>query len=136
MKRATGSPAPEERGALFEGMVAQLIRAYRDYREICDDFFYWAPSGRSAMEVDFILVRGRNKIAVEAKSGNAFVDGWCKGLRAVEGLEGISRRIVVYPNGPLMKTKDGIEVLPFDHFSKELAAGRLWKKETHDHLNP
>ena len=31
---------PEERGALFEGLVAQLIRAYRDYRNLCDDVYY------------------------------------------------------------------------------------------------
>ncbi len=30
MKRSSGAPAPEERGALFEGMVAQLIRSYKD----------------------------------------------------------------------------------------------------------
>jgi len=127
MKRATGSPAPEERGVLFEGMVAQLIRAYKDYRLICDDICYWAPSGRSDIEVDFILVRGSDIIAVEAKSGANFTDSWCRGLRAVAQLEGMRRRIVVYPHGPLMKTQDGIEVMPFRHFSEELASGLLWK---------
>jgi len=39
---------------------------------ICDDVYYWAPSGRSEIEVDFLLVRGANLIAVEAKSGNMF----------------------------------------------------------------
>jgi len=48
MKRATGTLALEEKGALFEGMVAQLLRAYKDYRGICDDIYYWAPAGRSA----------------------------------------------------------------------------------------
>ena len=89
MKRTTAPPAPEERGALFEGMVAQLIRAYKDYRFICDDMYYWAPSGRSEIEVDFLLVRGANLIAVEAKSGDTFRDDWCKGLRAVAQLEGL-----------------------------------------------
>jgi uncharacterized protein len=127
MKKASGPPAPEERGALFEGMVAQLIRAYKDYCQVCDDIYYWAPSGRSIIEVDFILIKGSNMMAVEAKSGNTFTDGWCRGLRAVEHLEGMCRRIIVYPHGPLMKTKDGIEVMPFKHFSDELAAGLLWK---------
>jgi uncharacterized protein len=127
MKRVSGHPAPEERGALFEGMVAQLIRAYRDYSRICDDFFYWAPSGRTTLEVDFILVRGSDIIAVEAKSGSVFKDGWCRGLRAVTGLEGMRRRIIVYPCGPSIKTKEGIEVMSFQRFSEELAGGVLWK---------
>jgi len=127
MKRAAGPPAPEERGVLFEGIVAQLIRAYKDYRLICEEICYWAPAGRSDIEVDFILVRGPDMIAVEAKSGNTFTDGWCRGLRAVAQLKGMHRRIVVYPRGPLMKTKDGIEVMPFRHFSEELESGFLWK---------
>jgi predicted AAA+ superfamily ATPase len=127
MKRTTASPAPEERGALFEGLVAQLIRAYKDYRFICDDMYYWAPSGRSGIEVDFLLARGANLIAVEAKSGNAFRDDWCKGLRAVAQLEGLKRRIVVYPEGPVMKTRDGIDAMPFLRFAEELASDDLWK---------
>ena len=127
MKRVTGTIAPEEKGALFEGIVAQLLRAYKDYRGICDDIYYWATSGRSTMEVDFILVRGSDLIAIEAKSGNTFADAWCKGLRAIEPLEGLRRRIVVYPRGPVMRTKDGIDVLPFKHFAEELAADALWR---------
>ena len=127
MKRTTFPPAPEERGALFEGMVAQLIRAYKDYRFICDDMYYWAPAGRSDVEVDFLLVRGANLIAVEAKSGATFRDDWCKGLRAVAPLAGLQRRIVVYPDGPVMKTQDGIEAMPFRRFAEELASDFLWK---------
>ncbi len=127
MKRTTAPPAPEERGALFEGLVAQLIRAYKDYRFICDEMYYWAPSGRSGIEIDFLLIRGANLMAVEAKSGATFRDDWCKGLRAVAQLEGLQRRIVVYPDGPVMKTQDGIDVLPFRRFAEELASDALWK---------
>jgi predicted AAA+ superfamily ATPase len=126
MKRSTGIPAPEERGALFEGMVAQLIRAYRDYRNICDDMYYWAPLGRSATEVDFLLVRGEDLIAVEAKSGNTFTEGWCKGLRAVADLKGLRRRIIVYPHGPVLQTKDGIDVVTFTNFADQLSGSSLW----------
>jgi predicted AAA+ superfamily ATPase len=131
MKRVTGPLVPEEKGALFEGMVAQLLRAYRDYRGLFDDMYYWAPSGRSGVEVDFILVRGSELIAVEAKSGNTFTDFWCKGMRAIQPLEGLKRRIVVYPRGPAMRTRDGIDVLPFKQFADELATGVLSKGVTH-----
>jgi predicted AAA+ superfamily ATPase len=127
MKRTTGPMAPEEEGALFEGLVAQLLRAYKDYRSMCDDILYWAPSDRTTQEVDFILIRGSDLIAVEAKSGRTFKNAWCKGLRVIETLKGLQRRIVVYPRGSAMKTKDGIDVLPFKQFADELAADSLWR---------
>jgi len=125
MKRSTGAIAPEERGVLFEGMVAQLLRAYKDYRGICDEMYYWAPSGRSETEVDFLLVRATDLIAVEAKSGNTFADTWCKGLRAVAQRKGLYRRIIVYPRGPVLRTEDGIDVFPFQHFTDLLAGNSL-----------
>jgi len=125
MKRSTGGIAPEERGVLFEGLVAQLLRAYKDYRGLCDEMYYWAPSGRSETEVDFLLVRGADLIAVEAKSGQTFTDTWCKGLRAVAQLKGLCRRIIVYPRGPVLRTEDGIDVFPFQHFSDLLAGSSL-----------
>jgi predicted AAA+ superfamily ATPase len=106
--------------------VAQLLRAYKDYRGMYEGIFYWAPSGQISHEVDFILVRGPNLIAIEAKSGKNFRKDWCKGLRAIASLEGLIRRIVVYPKGPLMETEDGNAVMSFRHFADELATGTLW----------
>ena len=125
MKRSSGGVAPEERGALFEGMVAQLLRAYKDYRGICDEMYYWAPAQGTRTKVDFLLLQGTEWIAVEAKSGNNFTDTWCKGLRAVAKLKGLRRRIIVYPKGPVLRTKDDIDVLPFHHFAEQLATNRL-----------
>jgi predicted AAA+ superfamily ATPase len=125
MKKSTGVPAPEEKGPLFEGLVAQLLRAYKDYRGICDGIYYWAPANRSDTEVDFLIARGSDLIAVEAKSGAVFAETWGKGLRAVASLEGVRRRIIVYPRGPALRTRDGIEVLPFRDFSDILAGGKL-----------
>ena len=68
---------------------------------------------------------GGNLIAVEAKSGSTFTDTWCKGLRAVAELRGLSRRIIVYPCGPALRTEDGIEVFPFQEFFDLLAANSL-----------
>jgi predicted AAA+ superfamily ATPase len=126
MKRVSGSVAPEEKGALFEGIVAQLLRAYKDYRGICDQMYYWAPSARSGTEVDFLLVKGKELVAVEVKSGNTYTESWCKGLRAVVQLKGLRRRIIVYPRGPVLQTKDGIEVMPLQQFAGLLADDLLW----------
>jgi predicted AAA+ superfamily ATPase len=125
MKRSSGVVNQEERGALFEGMVAQLLRAYKDYKGICDEISYWAPSAGTKTEVDFLLVRGEDLIAIEAKSGAAFSESWCKGLRAIAQLKGLKHRIIVYPKGPLLRTKDGIDILPFQQFAERLAANAL-----------
>ena len=126
MKRSIGKLAPEERSILFEDLVAQLLRAYKDYRGICDEIYYWAPSGLTQMEVDFLLVRGADDlIAVEVKSGQNFNETWCKGLRSVAQLKGLRRRIIVYPHGPVLRTEDGIDVFPFQHFSDLLANNLL-----------
>jgi len=126
MKRATGPVVPEERGALFEGLIAQMLRAYRDYRNMFDEMYFWAPSGRSKTEVDFLLVRDNDLIAIEAKSGHTFSEFWCKGLRAIAPLKGLQRKIIVYPNGPALRTRDGIEIFSFGQFSEILAGDLLW----------
>jgi predicted AAA+ superfamily ATPase len=125
MKRATGEVLAEERGALFEGLVAQTLRAYKDYRGICDEICYWSTTGGSRTEVDFLLIRGGEMVAVEAKSGRNFAEAWCKGLRAISLVRPVKRRIVVYPKGPVLRTQDGIDVFPFEHFARVLAQGSL-----------
>jgi predicted AAA+ superfamily ATPase len=125
VRGARDGMSPEERGALFEGLVAQLLRAYRDYTGMCDTITYWSAERRDA-EVDFILTRGDEHVAVEAKSGAGFKDRWCSGLRAVAQLPGLRRRIVVYPEGPSLRTDDGIEAMSFAALADLLAAGEMW----------
>jgi len=124
MKRSAGPVLPEEKGALFEGMVAQLLRAYRDYAGINDGMSYWSGGGRET-EVDFVLDHGADRIAIEVKSGKHFSERWCRGLRAIERLDGLRRRIIVYPAGPELRTDDGIEVLPLLQFTELMAGGGL-----------
>lgn len=125
MKRSSGVVIHEEKGSLFEGMVAQLLRAYKDYRDLCDEITYWAPHSGAKTEVDFLLLRGGELIAIEAKSGAAFSETWCKGLRAIAQLKGLKRRIIVYPKGPQLRTEDGIDVLPFQDLADQLSANAL-----------
>jgi len=125
IKRSSGVLIPEETGALFEGLVAQLLRAYIDYRRIFDVMYYWAPAGSVKTEVDFILRRNREFVAVEVKSGRVFSKRWCSGLRAIADLKGLQRRVIVYPHGPLLRTEDGIDVMSFDYFAGLLAENRL-----------
>lgn len=126
MKGARGSLIPEERGPLFEGWVAQTLRAYRDYRGTFEDMFSWAPTEGRAAEVDFLLRRGAEFVAVEAKAGARFQESWRLGLRAMAPLRGLRRRLVVYPSGPRLRLRDGIEVVSALDFSRMLTEGRLF----------
>ena len=42
LKKNFGPVAVEETGFLFEGLIAQLLRAYKDYRDLYDDIYYWS----------------------------------------------------------------------------------------------
>ena len=52
-----------------------------------------------------------------------------RGLRAVVGLEGLVRRILVYVGERRMRTDDGIDIMPLSSFLEELADGRIWELE-------
>ena len=120
-----GPLAPEERGALFEGWVHSLLRAYREERAVFDDIHYWSPA-ESRVEVDFLLRRSREFLAIEAKAAERYQTGMLRGLRAVDGLPGLARRLLVYGGGRSFRTDDGIEIWPALRFAEELAAGTLW----------
>jgi len=125
-KRQLGPVAVEERGPLFEGIVLHLLRAYGEEQELFDEVFYWAPAQAAQTEVDFLLRRGREYLAVEVKSQDRFAMSMATGLRAIGELRGITRRVLVYRGTRSLKTEDGIEVWPFERFDATVAAGRLW----------
>lgn len=126
MKRQGGPLTMEERGPLFEGLVAQLIRASMDYYSAADQVHYWAPAEAADVEVDFLLTRGGRHVAVEVKSGRRPSPSWVRGLKAIQGLPGLKRRLVVYPQGPKMALGDGIEGVPLSQFSQWLHDGKLF----------
>jgi predicted AAA+ superfamily ATPase len=84
------------------------------------------PTRATRHRKDDVPERDDRFVAVEAKAGRTFSETWCKGLRALRDLPGLSRRIVVYPDGPELRTEDGIEVVPLSRFSEFLTAGALW----------
>jgi len=60
------------------------------------------------------------------KSGASFRGDWCKGLRALTGLEGLERRIIVTPSIPSLVTEDGIEMWPFSRLVEAVRGGVLF----------
>jgi predicted AAA+ superfamily ATPase len=119
--------AAEERGHLFEGLVCTTLLAYRDYRRAFTDLRYWAPSSSRDTEVDFLAFQDDRMIAIEVKSGVAFNETWCKGLRAFAAPPGLVRRIVVCPDSPDMRTADGIEILSYRRLASILHEGSLFE---------
>ena len=129
LKNNFGPLSVEEKGFLFEGLIAQILRAYKDYKELynSEKLFYWSPAGAKKTEVDFLLQRGKDLIAIEVKVKREVSAQDFKGLKAIQELPQVKKRIVVYlgiGNLP-RKTKEGVDIWPFDLFLKNLQAGNL-----------
>jgi len=119
-------PSREELGALFEGWVVGLLRAYQHHRELFEDMAYWSPADARTTEVDVVLRRGRECLAIEAKVGRATSSSDLAGLRAIADLKGLTRRVLVCGIERARRTEDGIDLLPVSRFLDELRTGRLW----------
>ncbi len=126
VKRQLGPLAGEERGALLEGWVFTLLRTYAEERELYDEIFYWSPPAGSATEVDFLLRRGREFLAIEVKSSARFSSALTSGLRAISELPHLVRRVLVFTGPRPLVTPDGIEAWPVRRFLDALSSGKLW----------
>jgi predicted AAA+ superfamily ATPase len=126
VKKQLGSVTAEEKGPLVEGWILTLLRAYAQEREVYDDISYWAPAQSRGLEVDFLLQRGQELMAIKVKSSGRFSRSWIKGLKAVGELPRMARRVVVYAGSERLKTEDGIEAWPFDVFQRCLEQDKLW----------
>ena len=87
VKRQLGDVAAEERGPLLESWVVTTLRAHAETQELYDEIFYWSPH-RANVEVDLLLQRGRELLAIEVKSTDRYHTGLLKGLRALDALPG------------------------------------------------
>ena len=126
VKRLRGPIAPEERGALLEGWVLHLLRAHGEESDLYEEIRYWAPHPANRTEVDFLLRRGGEFVAVEVKSGPRYQTGMLRGLRAVADLPGVVRRVLVYGGRRSFRTQDGIDVWSLARLHRALAEGAIW----------
>jgi predicted AAA+ superfamily ATPase len=130
MKRQLGPTGAEERGHLFEGWVACVLRAYRDYRGLFEDWGYWAPGKGSSLEVDFVLRQGDDLVALEVRAGQKVFDADLRGLRGIANLPGLRRRLVVCRGSRQQRTADGIDILPAQSFLANLESSSLFPAES------
>jgi predicted AAA+ superfamily ATPase len=125
-KRQLGPVGAEERGSLLEGWILTVLRAHNEASNIFDEISYWAPAQARQTEVDFLLRRGREHLAVEVKTGSRFSGPQLSGLRAIAGLPNLVRRVLVYLGDRRLKTDDGIEVWPLNVLLTAIADNALW----------
>lgn len=125
VKRQLGPVAVEERGPLAEGWVLSVLRAHNEHQHVFDDIAYWS-AAESAAEVDFILTRDRQHLAIEVESARRYNPTMLKGLRAIAGLSGLARRILVYCGPRALRTDDGIDVWPIEDLHRALETDALW----------
>lgn len=125
-RRDLGPVGADERGPLLEGYVLAALRAHHEVAEIYDEIGYWAPAEARQTEVDFLLRRGRDHLAIEVKARSRFGRDQLVGLRAIGDLPRLARRLLVYLGETSLVTEDGIEVWPLSRFWTALADGTLW----------
>ena len=125
VKRQLGGVAAEERGPLLESWVLTTLRAHAETQELYDRIFYWAPH-RTDSEVDLLLQRGRELLAIEVKATARYHTGLLKGLRALDELPRLVRRVLVYTGRRSFRSADGIEIWPARRFASMVTAGKLW----------
>jgi predicted AAA+ superfamily ATPase len=125
-KRHLGPVSPEERGPLLEGWIFTVLRAHNQQSDLFDDISYWAPLAARQTEVDFLLRRGREYLAMEIKAQSRFGSTQLSGLQAVADLRGLVRRVLVYLGDRRLRTADGIEVWPLRTVLDAIADNRLW----------
>jgi predicted AAA+ superfamily ATPase len=109
---------PQEiEGAALEGLVAQHLRAWIDYRSDQHQLFYWRT--RSGVEVDFVVYGPTGLWAVEVKNTARVRPEDRRGLAAFLQDYPKSRCVLLYRGKERLKADD-ILCLPVDEFLKSL----------------
>ncbi len=107
-------------GQRFEHFIINEIRAYLHYHSRTEPMSFWRST--SDFEVDCIVGQ---ILAIEIKATMAVKDKHLKSLRAFKEEQLCQRYLLVSQDRDERKTKDGIEVWPWQQFLKHLWLGNL-----------
>jgi len=124
-RKDLGAVGAEEIGHLFEGFIFMLLNFQKDTFGEIDEIFYWSPAEAKLTEVDFLLKKDREFIAIEVKASSVLRPEHFKGLRAIDALKGLKRKIVVYLGKGNLRVDKDIEVMTFNTFIDELLKQKI-----------
>lgn len=111
-----------EYGAAFEHFIAMELRAWLSYSRTKMPLCYWRT--REGLEVDFLV---GTQLAVEVKASARVHPSDLKGLRALAEEGQFKNRILVCTEEAARTTEDGIRILPWRQFLRELWDNALMK---------
>lgn len=107
----------EIEGVALEGIVAQHLRAWCDYRKGNHQLYFWHT--RSKVEVDFIVYGEEGLIAIEVKNTDKVKPEDSRGLRIFAEDYPESKKIVLYRGKERVK-QGSILWIPCEDFLREL----------------
>lgn len=105
-------------GAALEGLVAQQLRAWIDYKNLDSQLFFWRTL--SGSEVDFIVYGDNIFWAIEIKSSRSVQLADLRSLKAFGEDYPEAKRMLLY-RGKEKLVRDGILIQPCEDFLLELA---------------
>ena len=108
----------EKRGQALEGLVAQHLRAWIDYRHPAASLYYWRSS--AGTEVDFIVYGKNLFLAIEVKNSARVQPRDMKALRTFGEDYPEAKRLLLYRGGEKL-LRDGITIQPCQDFLLGLA---------------
>lgn len=114
--RGVGVPSENSSdfGDFFEQYIAVELRTWIHYRSRRSTLRYWRSV--NGVEVDFLI---DETIAIEVKSSTQITRKHMKGLRALQE-ENIFRKYVIVCREDRPRRVDGIDILPWQYFLKDL----------------
>ncbi len=116
-ERESYAPHTPEYGEAFESLLYHELSCYSEYRSK-ERITYWRTT--TNLEVDFVL---GDRLAIESKASRNVSDADLKGLRAIKSEASFKARIVVCQEPYERRSDDGIIILPFENFVRQLWAG-------------
>ena len=121
-KRKRLEAGSEGFGKAFENWVFHELNAHRAYSEMHYDISYWRLA--SGLEVDFVI--DDMLIAIEAKASEKITTAHLQGLKELKiDHPEVKRRVVVCLEKTARRTQDGIEIIPYSMFAKQLWQGEI-----------
>ncbi len=126
LKGKSGKVEPEEMGPLLEGFIFQILKSYQSYNKALDEIYYWQPADAEKTEVDFLIRRDKSFCAIEVKSTSKIRPDDLRGLKAIQDLKGLKRKILIYTGKDSLKLSGNIEVMTVEFFSKLLMQNQLF----------